>query len=261
STVNISWPNPTSVDIRLTVVAIDGRSASLWQTIEIADISNPVVILDGDGILERSYGDDVTISGHVSDNWGIATIEWLVDDVLIRTNSDSDEGATAFSHTFNSSYAAGTHTVTLRATDNSGRQAEVTATISLRDSTPPVIGIYQKEGTLEIGETFRFEANVNDAESEGPLVFSWDFDGNVDSDSDGDPRNDDDGFGESVVWSYNASGPTTVVCQIMNDAGLVAEFEVLVNVLSGSEGDSMDLMQLGLMVAGALVVVIMIGLL
>jgi len=93
------------------------------------------------------------------------------------------------------------------------------------------------------------------------LVFSWDLDGNVDSNSDGDPRNDDDGFGESVVWSYNVSGPTTVVCQIMNDAGLVAEFEVLVNVLSGNEGDSMDLMQLGLMVAGALVVVIMISLL
>ena len=64
-----------------------------------------------------------------------------------------------------------------------------------------------------------------------------------------------------MLWSYNASGPMTVVCQIENDAGLVTEFEVLVNVLSGSEEDGMDLMQLGLMAAGALVVVIIIGLL
>ena len=260
SSVNVSWSNPTNVTIRLTVVAIDARSASSYQTIEIADISEPEVSIGVSAILERTYGDDVVLSGQVSDNWGIATIEWLVDDVLIRTNSGSDEGATVFSHTFNSSYAAGSHTVTLRATDNSGMEAEDTATITLYDSTPPVIGIHQEEVTLQIGQTFRFEANVSDAESNN-LLFSWDFDDSFDSDSDGDPRNDDDGFGDSVLWSYNASGPMTVVCQIENDAGLVAEFEVLVNVLSGSEGDGMDLMQLGLMAAGALVVVIMIGLL
>ncbi len=260
SSINVSWSNPTNVTIRLTVVAIDARSASSYQTIEIADISEPEVSIGVSAILERTYGDDVVLSGQVSDNWGIATIEWLVDDVLIRTNSGSDEGATVFSHTFNSSYAAGSHTVTLRATDNSGMEAEDTATITLYDSTPPVIGIHQEEVTLQIGQTFSFEANVSDAESNN-LLFSWDFDDSFDSDSDGDPRNDDDGFGDSVLWSYNASGPMTVVCQIENDAGLVAEFEVLVNVLSGSEGDGMDLMQLGLMAAGVLVVVIMIGLL
>jgi len=260
SSVNVSWSNPTNVTIRLTVVAIDARSASSYQTIEIADISEPEVSIGVSAILERTYGDDVVLSGQVSDNWGIATIEWLVDDVLIRTNSGSDEGATVFSHTFNSSYAAGSHTVTLRATDNSGMEAEDTAVITLYDSTPPVIGIHQEEVTLQIGQTFRFEANVSDAESNN-LLFSWDFDDSFDSDSDGDPRNDDDGFGDSVLWSYNASGPMTVVCQIENDAGLVAEFEVLINVLSGSEGDGMDLRQLGLMAAGALIVVIMIGLL
>ena len=260
SSINVSWSNPTNVTIRLTVVAIDARSASSYQSIEIADISEPEVSIGVSAILERTYGDDVVLSGQVGDNWGIATIEWLVDDVLIRTNSGSDEGATVFSHTFNSSYAAGSHTVTLRATDNSGMEAEDTATITLYDSTPPVIGIHQEEVTLQVGQTFRFEANVSDAESNN-LLFSWDFDDSTDSNSDGDPRNDDDGFGDSVLWSYNASGPMTVVCQIENDAGLVTEFEVLVNVLSGSEGDGMDLMQLGLMAAGALVVVIIIGLL
>ena len=260
SSINVSWSNPTNVTIRLTVVAIDARSASSYQSIEIADISEPEVSIGVSAILERTYGDDVVLSGQVGDNWGIATIEWLVDDVLIRTNSGSDEGATVFSYTFNSSYAAGSHTVTLRATDNSGMEAEDTATITLYDSTPPVIGIHQEEVTLQVGQTFRFEANVSDAESNN-LLFSWDFDDSTDSNSDGDPRNDDDGFGDSVLWSYNASGPMTVVCQIENDAGLVTEFEVLVNVLSGSEEDGMDLMQLGLMAAGALVVVIIIGLL
>ena len=260
SSVSVSWSDPINVTIRLTVVAIDARSASSYQSIEVADISEPEVSIGASAVLERTYGDDVVLSGQVSDNWGIATIEWLVDDVLIRTNSGSDEGATVFNHLFNSSYSAGFHTITLKATDNSGMVSEDTATISLYDSTLPVIGIHQEEVTLQIGQTFRFEANVSDAESNN-LLFSWDFDGNVDSDSDGDPRNDDDGFGDSVLWSYDASGPMTVVCQIENDAGLVSEFEVLVNVLSGDESDGLDLMQLGLMAAGALIVVILIVLL
>jgi len=259
SSVNVSWSDPTNVTIRLTVVAIDARSSSSYQMIEISDISEPEVSIGVSAILERTYGDDVVLSGQVSDNWGISTIEWLVDDVLMRTNSDSDEGATVFNHLFNSSYTAGIHTITLRATDNSGMVSEDSATINLYDSTPPVIGIYQEEVTLLIGQTFRFEANVSDGESNN-LLFSWDFDDSTDSDSDGDPRNDDDGFGDSVLWSYDASGPVTVVCQVENDAGLVAEFEVLVNVLSGNEGDESDLMQLGIMAAGALIVVILIAL-
>jgi hypothetical protein len=240
-------------------VAIDARSASSYQIIEISDISEPEVSIGVSAILERTYGDDVVLSGQVSDNWGISTIEWLVDDVLMRTNSDSDEGATVFNHLFNSSYAAGLHSITLRATDNSGMVSEDSATINLYDSTPPVIGTHQEEVALQIGQTFRFEANVSDDESNN-LLFSWDFDDNTDSDSDGDPRNDDDGFGDSVLWSYDTSGPMTVVCQVENDAGLVTEFEVLVNVLSGSEGEESDLMQLGIMAAGALVVIILISL-
>jgi len=260
SSVSVSWPGPTNVTIRLTVVAIDARSASSYQSIEVADIAAPEVSIGASAILERTYGDDVVLSGQVSDNWGIATIEWFVDDVLIRTNSGGDEGATVFNHLFNSSYSAGLHTITLKATDNAGMVSEDTATIDLYDSTLPVIGTHQEEVNLQIGQTFRFEANVSDAESNN-LMFSWDFDGNVDSDSDGDPRNDGDGFGDSVLWSYDTSGPMTVVCQIENDAGLVSEFEVLVNVLSGNEGDELDLMQLGLMAAGALIVVILIALL
>ena len=197
------------------------------------------------------------LSAVVSDNWGIATIEWLVDDVQMQSSAGSDEGATVFSHLFNSSYAAGVHTITLRVTDNSGLASEDSATISLYDSTPPLIGTHQEEVTLQVGQTFRFEANVSDAESNN-LLFSWDFQGDVDSDSDGDPRNDGDGFGDSVLWSFDTSGPVTVVCQIENDAGLVSEFEVLVNVLSGAEGDELDLMQLGLMAAGSLVVLVLL---
>ena len=109
--------------------------------------------------------------------------------------------------------------------------------------------IRDSEITLQIDQTFRFEANASDLESPD-LMYTWDLDDSVDSDSDGDSRNDADKFGDSVLWSYDTSGPTTVVCRIENDAGLVSEFEILVNVLSGSESDDSDLTRL-LIIAGA----------
>ena len=258
--INVSWPNPTNLTIRLTVVATDARSMSSYQSIEVADISNPEVSIGVSAILERTYGEDVILSGLVTDNWGVDSIEWLIDGVLMRISSGDEEGATVFTHSFNATYSAGPHIITMRATDNSGRVSEDTATISLYDSTPPAIGENPSEITLQIGQTFRFEANASDAESPD-LMFSWDLDDSVDTDMDGDVRNDADKFGDSILWSYDVSGPTTVVCRIENEAGLVSEFEILVNVLSDSETDDSDLTRLLIMAGGGLVTLIIIGLL
>jgi len=258
--INVSWPNPTNLTIRLTVVATDARSMSSYQSIEVADISDPEVSIGVSAILERTYGEDVILSGQVSDNWGVDSIEWLIDGVLMRISSGDEEGATVFTHSFNATYSAGPHTVTMRATDNSGRVSEDTATISLYDSTPPAIGDNPSEITLQIGQTFRFEANASDAESPD-LMFTWDLDDSVDTDMDGDGRNDADKFGDSVLWSYDVSGPTTVVCRIENEAGLVSEFEILVNVLSDSESEEMDLMRLLIMAVGGLLTLVVIALL
>tara|TARA_B100000029_G_scaffold142939_1_gene138181 strand:- start:32280 stop:34568 length:2289 start_codon:yes stop_codon:yes gene_type:complete len=257
--VNVSWSNPNSLTIRLTVVATDARSASVYQNIEVADISDPEVSIGVTATLERTYGEDVILSGQVTDNWGVNTIEWLVDGILMENYSGDDEGATVFTHIFDASYPAGPHTVTMRATDNSGRMSEDTATISLYDSTPPSIGDNPTEITLQIGQTFRFEANASDSESSN-LMYTWDLDDSVDSDSDGDSRNDADKFGDSVLWSYETSGPTTVVCRIENEAGLVSEFEILVNVLSGSESGESDLTDLLIMAGGGLLVLIIVAL-
>jgi len=257
--VNVSWSNPTNLTIRLTVVASDARSMSVYQNIEVADISDPEVSIGVSATLDRTYGEDVILSGQVSDNWGVETIEWLIDDVSMRTNSGDDDGATVFSYSFNATYSAGPHIVTMRATDKSGRVSEDTATISLYDSTPPAIGDNPTEITLQIGQTFRFEANASDTESPD-LMFIWDLDDSVDADSDGDSRNDADKFGPSVLWSYEDSGPTTVVCRIENEAGLVSEFEILVNVLSGTENDESDLTSTLIMVGGGIVALIVVAL-
>ena len=70
SSVSVSWPGPTNVTIRLTVVAIDARSASSYQSIEVADISEPEVSIGASAILERKKKDDVVLRGQVGESWG-----------------------------------------------------------------------------------------------------------------------------------------------------------------------------------------------
>ena len=74
SSVNVSWAGPTNVTIRLTVVATDGRSASAYQSIEIADISAPEVSIGASSVLERSFGAAVVPRAVVIDNGRVATI-------------------------------------------------------------------------------------------------------------------------------------------------------------------------------------------
>ena len=103
---------------------------------------------------------------------------------------------------------------------------------------------------------------IRDSAESNDLLFSWDFDSSVDSDEDGDPRNDADSYGDSVLGSYEKSGPQLVVCHIENDAELVSEFEVLVNVMSGSESDGgYDLMTMGAFGLAALICLVLIAML
>ena len=57
--INVSWSNPTvePLNIRLTVVAIDARSMSAYQEIEVRDISDPEVSIGVTSTLERTYGE------------------------------------------------------------------------------------------------------------------------------------------------------------------------------------------------------------
>ena len=67
---NISWPEPTNLTIRLSVVGVDGRSTSVYEEIRVEDISPPSADISVEGILERAFNEDIVISASFEDNWG-----------------------------------------------------------------------------------------------------------------------------------------------------------------------------------------------
>jgi hypothetical protein len=256
----VSWSEPTNITLKLTAVSVDSRSSTIFKDIEIKDISNPTANIDINSDITRGYGENIVLSGQFSDNWGISTIEWLVDDLVMETYSASDEGATSFSHIFDSSYISGMHTITLRVTDNSGLVTDDIANISLYDPTPPTIeSSFSSELQVVVNQPYPFSVPAIDSESTN-LVYTWDFDRDTDSDGDGITSNDNQGVGPTVVYPFSDTGVFWVVCIIENDEGLTTEAEILVTVVS-SDGDSgaIDWLSLIQILVVALVILATIG--
>ena len=115
--VNVSWSEPTNVTIRLTILSTDGRSTSVYQEVQVSDITPPESNIQVNGVVERSFNEAVILSADFSDNWGVSLVEWLVDGEISASFSGDLSGADSFSHSFGSNETSGEHTITLRVTD------------------------------------------------------------------------------------------------------------------------------------------------
>ncbi|MED5274240.1 MAG: PKD domain-containing protein [Candidatus Thermoplasmatota archaeon] len=253
---NVSWAEPTNVTIRLTVLSTDGRSTSVYQEVQVSDVTPPESNIQVNGVVERAFNEALILSGDFSDNWGVSSVEWLVDGQVVSSFTGDLSGADSFSHSFASNESSGEHTITLRVTDRSGLSSEDTAIVSLYDSTPPVSDEYEEEISTVIGETTRLSIAFSDPESTN-LYYSWDFDAMTDSDGDGDADNDEDASGPVVLHAFEEIGVYRVICRVQNEAGLISEAEILLTVTDGTEGTSLTFTEM-LMIAGAALLTLVI---
>ena len=254
---NISWPEPTNLTVRLSVMGVDGRSTSVYEEIRVEDISPPSADISVDGVLERAFNENIVIGASFGDNWGLSMVEWMVDGAIMLNFTSDFESAKTFAHTFQSGEESGIHVITLRVTDLSGMVSEDTASIQLFDSSPPVEGGYDESQSTVIGETITLEIPFEDDESQN-LYYSWDFDAQVDSNGDGDEDNDEDAVGPIASVSFDNPGVYRVICRAQNDEGLVSEAEILVSVTTTSDDDELGLTEI-LMALGAVILLVAIS--
>ena len=255
---NVSWPQPTNLTIRLSVLGIDGRSTSVYEEIKVEDLSPPVADVLVDGVLERSFNENIVVEASFSDNWGVSLVEWLVDGETYSTFETDFESAKTFTYTFPSGAESGIHLFTLRVTDLSGMTSEDTASIQLFDSTPPVPGVFGTNLRSVQGESLTLEVPFDDQESEA-LYFSWDFNAQLDSDGDGTVDNDEDAIGQTVQHAFSESGVYRVICRVQNDEGLVSDVEILVTITDAESGNEIGFSEL-LMGIGGLALLLIISL-
>lgn len=257
SSITISWNEPAQFTIGLRAVSQDGRSATVYLNTTIQDISPPDVSLSASDTIRKDFDDELLLTANIDDNWGIYSVEWLVDETVIQNYSSWNwEDGKTFTFRFDSSYSAGNREVTIRVTDKEGQVTERTAIIELYDSTPPLVPQQTVERTVILGQPTTLTAEAIDAESP-TLTYFWDLDTNTDSNSDGIMDNDMDASGSAITQTFQQKGTYEIVCIIVNEAGASTQVTYLVSVRSSSDdGTGLSPMMIGIIATVLLIIII-----
>lgn len=257
STITVSWTEPAEISIGLRAVSQDGRSATVYLNTTIQDISPPDVSLSASDIIRKDFDDELLLTANIDDNWGIYSVEWLVDEAVIQNYSSWNwQDGKTFTFRFDSSYLAGNHDVTIRVTDNEGQVTERNAIIDLYDSTPPMVPQQTVETTAILGQPIQLTTEAIDAESP-TLTYFWDLDIKTDANSDGIMDNDMDASGSSITEIFQQKGTYEIVCTIVNEAGASTQVTYLVSVRSSSDdGSGLSPMMLGIAATVLLIIII-----
>ena len=257
SSITISWNEPAQFTIGLRAVSQDGRSATVYLNTTIQDISPPEVSLSASDTIRKDFDDELLLTANIDDNWGIYSVEWLVDETVIQNYSSWNwEDGKTFTFRFDSSYSAGNREVTIRVTDKEGQVTERTAIIELYDSTPPLVPQQTVERTVILGQPTTLTAEAIDAESP-TLTYFWDLDTNTDSNSDGIMDNDIDVSGSAITQTFQQKGTYEIVCTIVNEAGASTQVTYLVSVRSSSDdGTGLSPMTIGIIATVLLIIII-----
>ena len=257
SSITISWNEPAQFTIGLRVVSQDGRSATVYLNTTIQDISPPDVSLSASDTIRKDFDDELLLTANIDDNWGIYSVEWLVDEAVIQNYSSWNwEDGKTFTFRFDSSYSAGNREVMIRVTDKEGQVTERTAIIELYDSTPPMVPQQTMELTAILGQPIQLTAEAIDAESP-TLTYFWDLDTKTDSNSDGIMDNDMDASGSAITQNFQQKGTYEIVCTIVNEAGASTQVTYLVSVRSSSDdGTGLSPMMIGIIATVLLIIII-----
>ena len=257
SSITISWNEPAQFTIGLRAVSQDGRSATVYLNTTIQDISPPEVSLSASDTIRKDFDDELLLTANIDDNWGIYSVEWLVDETVIQNYSSWNwEDGKTFTFRFDSSYSAGNREVMIRVTDKEGQVTERTAIIDLYDSTPPLVPQQTMELTAILGQPIQLMAEAIDAESP-TLTYFWDLDTKTDSNSDGIMDNDMDASGSAITQTFQQKGTYEIVCTIVNEAGASTQVTYLVSVRSSSDdGTGLSPMTIGIIATVLLIIII-----
>jgi len=254
--ITLCWDSPGTRNVTLSMVTIDQRSGNATRMVTVVDSTPPIASIQVSGVVRRGFGEDFTLTAQSSDNWRIESEEWWVDGELV---SKQNRSGSTFTHSFEDLTDAGEHTVLLRAIDGAGLTTDANATIMISDTTPALLGDIVAEAYVMAGQSISFSLDANDPESP-TLVWSWDFDREVDSDGDGVADGDVQATGDQVTTIFQEVGPHWVVCRVRNEVNLVAEAEFLVTVTAdpSAEASSSEL-PIGQILGGIILLTIAVG--
>jgi len=234
SSVSLCWTSEGQRTVQVTVSSIDGRTDTESVTVSVVDSTPPSSEILVSGDIVRGVGESFTISGRSSDNGEVAKEEWLIDGNIVQSENQSNSSLT---YSFDSAEDIGSHTITLRVFDSAGLTSSSNISIDVVDTTSPVTSAINGTEIVNPGDSVTFSISATDPES-STLVFEWDLDGSVDSDSNGISDDDVDMTGASITTIYETGGSRFVSCTVTNEAGSSSIERFTVTVLNPQQEET-----------------------
>lgn len=180
-----------------TVTTVDdaGQGDSATATIEVSDTTPPTPHIDAPATART--GESVPISGEdSSDNGQIASYDWAFGDGTTGSGASVE-------HAYES---AGTYTVELTVTDESGNEATETAQIEVSDGGADPVARIDAPSSAETGETVTLSGE-NSSDDGTIQSYDWDL-GDGSSATDSTPSH-----------SYESAGTYTITLTVTDDGG------------------------------------------
>tara|TARA_Y100001968_G_scaffold178363_1_gene163267 strand:- start:1882 stop:4086 length:2205 start_codon:yes stop_codon:yes gene_type:complete len=232
SDVEHLWEEPGNYTVRLSATSVDSRSASVSRTVTVVDKSPPSVSLGVTGMLTKGFGEQISISASFTDNWGLESLDWMIDGQIILSNYSLTDQHSTLILPVSEEYSPGQHVISLVVRDRSGMATQQDAIVNFIDVTAPEISQYEAQIEVNYGDQTILQIFAQDNQS-GNLDYTWTIGQGTD--------NEIQFNGPLVVYEFNTEGPTNVICRIENDAGLTSYAEILVIVKQSESSNGLTL--------------------
>jgi hypothetical protein len=215
------WEEPGNYTVRLSVISVDSRGASVSRTVRVSDMSAPIVSLSVTDMVTKGFGEQLSISGTFTDNWGVESLDWMIDGETILSNYSLTDPTSTLLLQVSNDYSPGQHVISLIVRDSSGMSTQKDTLVNFIDVTAPEISRYETQIEVNYGEPTILQIFAQDNQSED-LDYTW----TIGQGSD----NEIQFSGPLLVYEFDSEGPTNVICRVENDAGLSSYAEILVIV-------------------------------
>lgn len=246
------WDSPGQKTVTLTATSRDQQSVKTTSTITVQDIVSPVAIISSSGQVisdgwKTGLNQDIAFScGDSTDDDSVSTCIWTLDGQVYDQNTS-----------IVLSWAnIGLRTLVLTVADGAGNSNSISQNIVVDDSTVPVLD----QSKLELlpdsavqGSPIQYSVSAIDAYDQTfQLKYHWDLDPTVDSDGNGDAKDDPNYLGSNVEITFEQTGRVDVVLTVFDQSGNKDSHPFSVNVASESEPTSLF---------GIIIVILFVGVL
>ena len=213
-----TWSTPGDRTVTLTVTSPIGSSASSTAVISVLDVVNPVARIGGNGQpisggWKLITGDTILLNCDGStDDHVVNVCAWNLDGNPYGQNS-----SVSFSWA-----GIGTHEVTLTVSDASGNSNSISTTLLVTDTTIPVLNQSTTDllpSSGKVNDAITCSVQATDAYDFAPLLrYHWDLNPEVDSDGNGNSRDDADQTGSSTELEFSKSGQFDIVVTVFDQS-------------------------------------------